>query len=113
MVATIHEFQHPCAVLLFELGSMSLKDAFDLDVTTGVMQERRRMVASYGLDAARGMAFLHESGIAHLDLKPENVLIGPADTPWITDFGLSTSANMTSMSQSSAAAAGWARSCLT
>jgi serine/threonine protein kinase len=75
VVATIHEFQHPCAVLLFELGSMSLKDAFDLDVTTGVMQERRRMVASYGLDAARGMAFLHESGIAHLDLKPDNVMI--------------------------------------
>ena len=34
------------------------------------------------------------------------VLIGPLDVPWITDFGLSTSANMTSMSQSSAGGRG-------
>ena len=33
----------------------------------------------------------------HLDLKPENVLIGPHDVPWITDFGLSTSTHQASM----------------
>ncbi len=49
---------------------------------------------------ARGMEAVHAHNIIHLDLKPENVLIGPLDVPWITDFGLSTSANMTSMSQS-------------
>jgi serine/threonine protein kinase len=49
---------------------------------------------------ARGMEAVHAHKIIHLDLKPENVLIGPLDVPWITDFGLSTSANMTSMSQS-------------
>eukprot|EP00900_Chrysochromulina_parva_P007133 jgi/Chrpa1/16420/Chrysochromulina_OHIO_Genome00023451-RA len=46
------------------------------------------------------MEAVHAHKIIHLDLKPENVLIGPLDVPWITDFGLSTSANMTSMSQS-------------
>ena len=50
---------------------------------------------------ARGMEAVHAHKIIHLDLKPENVLIGPLDVPWITDFGLSTSANMTSMSHSS------------
>jgi tRNA A-37 threonylcarbamoyl transferase component Bud32 len=49
---------------------------------------------------ARGMEAVHAHKIIHLDLKPENVLIGPLDVPWITDFGLSTSANTTSMSQS-------------
>jgi serine/threonine protein kinase len=49
---------------------------------------------------ARGMEAVHAHKIIHLDLKPENVLIGPLDVPWITDFGLSTSANMTSMSHS-------------
>ena len=34
------------------------------------------------------------------------MLIGPASTPWITDFGLSTSANATSISQSSAGGRG-------
>lgn len=49
---------------------------------------------------ARGMEAVHAHKIIHLDLKPENVLIGPLDVPWITDFGLSTSANKASMSQS-------------
>eukprot|EP00900_Chrysochromulina_parva_P017743 jgi/Chrpa1/25970/Chrysochromulina_OHIO_Genome00026674-RA len=49
---------------------------------------------------ARGMEAVHAHKIIHLDLKPENVLIGPLDVPWIIDFGLSTSANMTSMSHS-------------
>ena len=51
---------------------------------------------------ARGMEAVHVHKIIHLDLKPEDVLIGPGNVPWITDFGLSTSANMTSLSQSSA-----------
>ena len=55
---------------------------------------------------ARGMEAVHAHKIIHLDLKPENVLIGPLDVPWITDFGLSTSANMTSMSTSSAGGRG-------
>ena len=55
---------------------------------------------------ARGMEAVHAHKILHLDLKPENVLIGPNDVPWITDFGLSTSSNKTSMSQSSAGGRG-------
>merc|ERR1719387_2969166 len=55
---------------------------------------------------ARGMEAVHTHKIIHLDLKPENVLIGPLDVPWITDFGLSTSANMSSMSVSSAGGRG-------
>ena len=55
---------------------------------------------------ARGMEAVHAHKIIHLDLKPENVLIGPLDVPWITDFGLSTSANMASMSHSTAGGRG-------
>ena len=38
---------------------------------------------------ARGMMYLHQHRILHLDLKPGNVLIDDDYNPHITDFGLS------------------------
>ena len=55
---------------------------------------------------ARGMEAVHTHSLVHLDLKPENVLIGPLDVPWITDFGLSTSTNLGSGSLSTAGGRG-------
>ena len=55
---------------------------------------------------ARGMEAVHMQKLIHLDLKPENVLLGPDNVPWVTDFGLSTSANLASMSASSAGGRG-------
>lgn len=34
-------------------------------------------------------AFLHQHGIAHCDLKPENVLLSDAGRPLLCDFGIS------------------------
>lgn len=41
----------------------------------------------YGVGS--GLKFLHQRGIAHGDLKCNNVLIGHNETPKLTDFGLS------------------------
>jgi hypothetical protein len=49
---------------------------------------------------ARGMVAVHAHEIIHLDLKPENILLGEDDSPSITDFGLATSANEASFSNS-------------
>lgn len=40
------------------------------------------------LEAAHGMAFLHECGIVHRDLKPQNILVDKGEAK-IADFGLS------------------------
>jgi serine/threonine-protein kinase len=38
--------------------------------------------------AARGLAYVHASGLVHRDFKPENVLIGRDDRVVVSDFGL-------------------------
>ena len=42
---------------------------------------------------ARGMGAVHMQKLIHLDLKPENVLLGPGNVPWVTDFGLDPNPN--------------------
>ena len=110
----LHRVRHPNVVklhgLCFEPTPMvimayaeggTLQDALD-DNKFQSNSEIIRLLAGIG----RGMEAVHAHKIVHLDLKPENVLIGPRDVPWITDFGLSTSSNMASMSQSSAGGRG-------
>src|SRR4029077_4589147 len=40
---------------------------------------------------ASGLAAAHDAGIVHRDLKPQNILIGPGDHLYISDFGLAKS----------------------
>jgi len=47
-----------------------------------------RRAAEIVRDVARGMAEAHRLGVVHRDLKPGNILMGPAGRPVITDFGL-------------------------
>jgi serine/threonine protein kinase len=47
-----------------------------------------RSVARIGLQAAEGLAYAHEQGILHRDIKPLNLLLDAHGIVWITDFGL-------------------------
>ncbi|TDL15429.1 kinase-like protein [Rickenella mellea] len=38
---------------------------------------------------ASGLAYLHEKGVVHADLKCDNVLISPSGDPLLADFGIS------------------------
>jgi len=40
-------------------------------------------------NTARGIQYLHEKGIAHLDLKPANIILDEEYNPFLIDFGLS------------------------
>lgn len=45
-------------------------------------------VARICAELAEGLAYAHEHGVVHRDIKPGNILIGSDGTPQIADFGL-------------------------
>ncbi|KAL0571395.1 Rho guanine nucleotide exchange factor [Marasmius crinis-equi] len=53
------------------------------------------------LDIASGLAYLHDKGITHGDIKGNNILIDGEGNARITDFGLSRIANATSAATTS------------
>jgi serine/threonine protein kinase len=45
-------------------------------------------VAAVAAGLADALAFLHDRGLAHTDLKPSNVLLAPSGFPYLLDFNL-------------------------
>lgn len=89
-VVTVHDCgqEQDRAWLVMELvEGDSLRDVLDIRgrVTPG---EALSLLAP----AAAGLAAAHESGMVHLDIKPENVLYGRDGTVKVTDFGLARAA---------------------
>ena len=46
-------------------------------------------VASVGRQLCAGLAYLHRHGVAHCDIKPDNILVDEDGTPALCDFGIS------------------------
>jgi serine/threonine protein kinase/WD40 repeat protein len=47
-----------------------------------------RAVARIGIQVADALSYAHQRHVLHRDIKPSNLLLDPAGTVWITDFGL-------------------------
>jgi eukaryotic-like serine/threonine-protein kinase len=75
--------------------TMSLVDGRDL---SAILREGRlpfERVRSLGRQLASGLAAAHDAGIVHRDLKPQNILVGPSDHLYVSDFGLAKSLEAT------------------
>jgi eukaryotic-like serine/threonine-protein kinase len=48
-----------------------------------------RAIAAIAAPLASGLAYLHQRGITHGDLKPSNVILGQGGKPYLIDFNLS------------------------
>jgi serine/threonine protein kinase/WD40 repeat protein len=50
-----------------------------------------RSVARIGIQVADALAYAHQQGVLHRDVKPSNLLLDSQGTVWVTDFGLAKS----------------------
>lgn len=49
-----------------------------------------KVVAFYTICLSSALHFIHEKGILHRDVKPENIILDAQGFPFLTDFGVST-----------------------
>ncbi len=99
--ATAARLDHPNIVSIYEIGEYETQHYFSMRLVlgrrnianwatnlTGSPSERGRRIAVMLAKAARAVAFAHERGVLHRDLKPPNILVDDKDEPQVTDFGL-------------------------
>jgi predicted enzyme related to lactoylglutathione lyase len=90
---------HPNVVAVYDAGAdngllylvMELIDGQNL---RGFLADQKRRdwngLARTFSEAARGLSAVHEAGLVHRDVKPENVLVGRDGRVRVTDFGLAS-----------------------
>ena len=97
--ALLAQLQHPHIVPLLDFGweqSMpylvmeyapggTLKSAFPQGVPLPV-----ESILPTVLQLAGALQYVHDQGVIHGDVKPENVLLGPNNRLWLADFGIAT-----------------------
>ncbi|MGH3545027.1 MAG: protein kinase domain-containing protein, partial [Mycobacteriales bacterium] len=88
---------HPHIVAVFDEGrhgdsTFLVMEKVDGTTLRGVLQQRGRLSPEQALGVMEpvlaALAQAHERGIAHRDVKPENVLISPTGLVKVADFGL-------------------------
>ena len=91
------KFQHPNIVTLYDAGEHEgvpyLVYAFIEGETLAKLLKRSGMLSL--AHAARlmagvldGLAYAHQHGVMHLDVKPGNVIVAPNGQPMLLDFGI-------------------------
>jgi len=88
---------HPNIVTIYDVGEESGMSFIAMEFVEGrdladILRKEKKVpfkrAANLIIQIAEGLAFAHERGIIHRDIKPGNILIQENDKVKITDFGL-------------------------
>ena len=90
------ELDHPAIVPVFEVGESDGTHFFSMGYVEGRSLGAKlqdgpllpREAADLVAQLAKAVAYAHDKGVIHRDLKPDNVLLDSQGQPRITDFGL-------------------------
>jgi eukaryotic-like serine/threonine-protein kinase len=99
---------HPNVVSVFDAGEDDGRPYIVMEHVEGetladLLVRRRRLppeeARQLALQACRGLAHAHESGLVHRDVKPQNLLLRRDGTLKIADFGIARAVEGTSLTQ--------------
>ncbi|BAJ26619.1 MULTISPECIES: serine/threonine-protein kinase [Kitasatospora] len=93
---TLARLRHPGVVEVYDHGSADDRPYLVLELVDGptladVLRTSPLSVSAtlrLGRELAGTLAFVHEQGVVHRDVKPSNVLIDASGSPRLTDFGI-------------------------
>jgi predicted Ser/Thr protein kinase len=105
---SVAQLQHPNIVTVIDRGEEDGRQYIIFEYIDGenlkerIVREGRLDVGEaleIALEVARGLAFAHDNGLVHRDVKPQNVLLNGDGRAKVTDFGIARTVDVDGMTQ--------------
>ncbi|MGB7104856.1 MAG: serine/threonine-protein kinase, partial [Acidimicrobiales bacterium] len=92
----LESFEHPGLIRLLDAGEVGDQAFLVMELIVGQTLAQRlregalssRETADLGARLADALAYVHERGVIHRDVKPSNILISSNGDAWLGDFGI-------------------------
>jgi eukaryotic-like serine/threonine-protein kinase len=105
---SVAQLQHPNIVTVIDRGEEDGRQFIVFEYIDGenlkehVVRNGRldvREALEIAVEVARGLAFAHEQGLIHRDVKPQNILLNGDGRAKVTDFGIARTLDVDGMTQ--------------
>ncbi|MCU1362189.1 MAG: hypothetical protein JWM55_17 [Acidimicrobiaceae bacterium] len=92
----LESFEHPGLIRLLDIGSVEDQPFLVMELIVGQTLAQRlregpltsRETADVGARLSDALAYVHQRGVIHRDVKPSNILLSVSGDAWLGDFGI-------------------------